>query len=273
MAVAMKISQDAFENMPYDSGMLLKTFNVNNPTTPQDSDILCTTSGDISINTSRDLIDLSEDVNNLHGKYKEYQIGKAHTAQIQFTSIEFTDKALQMALGSADISGNKVSARNALYQSDFQDVWWVCKTLGDKLLVIHLMNTLSSGGVQFSTSKEAKGKIGLTLDAFSSVTQQDIAPIEFYIIEADTPSISVEDTALTLHVGDSAYTLRATVVPDDATVTWTSGDTDVCTVASSWNGVKITPVATGRSAVTGSITVDGVTYTATCLVDVVSTGA
>lgn len=268
MAVAMKISQTAFENMPYDSGMLLKAFNVNNPVTPQDSDILCTTSGDISINTSREMIDLSEDVNNLHGRFKEYQVGKGHTAQISFTSIEFTNDALKFALGSADIDGNKVAPRNQLYQSDFQDVWWVCKTLGGKLLVIHLMNAISSGGVQFSTTKDAKGTIGLTLDAYASVQQQDVAPIEFYIIGAETPSLSVETGSLTLHADDAPYILRATVVPDDATVTWESGDTDVCTVTSVWNGVKITPVATGRAAVTGTMTVSGVTYTATCLVTV-----
>lgn len=273
MAVAMKISQTAFENMPYDSGMLLKTFNVNNPVTPQDSDILCTTSGDISINTSREMIDLSEDINNLHGRFKEYQVGKGHTAQISFTSIEFTDQALKFALGSADISGNKIAPRNQLYQSDFQDVWWVCKTLGDKLLVIHLFNAISSGGVQFSTSKDAKGTIGLTLDAYASVTQQDVAPIEFYIIDAENPSISLESYNITLKSTDPVYTLRATVVPSDATVTWESGDTSVCTVASAWYGVNITPVAAGRAAVTGKITVNGVDYTATCLVLVESAGA
>lgn len=272
MAVAMKISQTAFENMPYDSGMLLKTFNVNNPVTPQDSDILCTTTGDISITTSREMIDLSEDVNNLHGRFKEYQVGKGHTAQISFTSIEFTSDALKFALGSADVDGNKIAPRNQLYQSDFTDVWWVCKTLGDKLLVIHLMNSISSGGVQFSTTKDAKGTIGLTLDAYASVTDQDTAPIEFYIIDADTPSIAVETTSLTLETTDDPYTLRATVVPSDASVTWTSGDTDVCTVTGTWNGCKITPVAAGRAAVTGKITVNGVDYTATCLVTV-SAGA
>lgn len=272
MAVAMKISQTAFENMPYDSGMLLKTFNVNNPVTPQDSDILCTTSGDISITTNREMIDLSEDVNNLHGRFKEYQVGRGHTAQISFTSIEFTNQALKMALGSAEIDGNKVAPRNQLYQSDFQDVWWVCKTLGDKLLVIHLMNTISSGGVQFSTSKDAKGTMGLTLDAYASVQQQDVAPIEFYIIEAGTPSISLDTNNVTMLTTDSPFTLRATTVPDDATITWTSGDTDVCTVQSTWNGCKITAVAAGRTAVTGEITVSGVDYTSTCLVTV-SAGA
>lgn len=272
MAVAMKISQDAFENMPYDSGMLLKTFNVSNPVTPQDSDILCTTTGNISITTSREMIDLSEDVNNLHGRFKEYQVGKGHTAQISFTSIEFTSDALKFALGSADVDGNKVAPRNQLYQSDFTDVWWVCKTLGDKLLVIHLMNSISSGGVQFSTTKDAKGTIGLTLDAYASVTQQDVAPIEFYIIEADNPSISLDTHNVTMLTTDSPFTLRATTVPNDATITWTSGDTDVCTVTSTWNGCKITAVAAGRTAVTGKITVSGVDYTSTCLVTV-SAGA
>jgi hypothetical protein len=136
------------------------------------------------------------------------------------------------------------------------------------------MNTLSTGGFQFTTTKDAKGTLGLTLSAFADLAQQDVEPLEFYLIDADVPSISLASTTLTLHSNDSPYTLRADVVPSDATVTWTSGDTDVCTVTGTWNGCKITPVAAGRTAVTGKITVSGTEYTATCLVTVEeSTGA
>jgi hypothetical protein len=274
MSVVMKITQDAFESMVNDSGMLLKTFNPNNPVTPQDSEILTTTTGGITLNVDREITDLSDDVNNAHGTFKQYQVGKQHKPTIQFTAIEMTPEIIAMGLGSADITDNKVTPRAKIYNSDFQDVWWVCKTLGDKLLVLHAMNTLSTGGFQFTTNKDAKGTLGLTLSAFADIAQQDVEPLEFYLIDADVPSISLASTTLTLHSNDSPYTLRAEVVPSDAEITWIVGSTDVCTVTGTWNGCKITPVAAGRTAVTGKITVSGTEYTATCLVTVEeSTGA
>lgn len=266
--VAMKITQDAFNNMPFDSGMWLKTFNVDNPVTPADSDILCTTTGDISINYTPTYTDLSEDVNNLHGRFKEFQHKNGATVQASFTALEATQEVLAMAFGTADINGNNVAPRTELYASDFKDRYWVGKTFGGKLVVAHLMNTISTGGVQFSTSKDGKGTIGVTLDAFASVTQQDVEPIEFYIIEADVPSISLEDYTASIRVGDTPFQLRATVVPSDATITWTTGDASIATVESKWYGAAITAVGAGRTAITGKITVSGVDYTATCLVSV-----
>ena len=70
------------------------------------------------------------------------------------------------------------------------------------------------------------------------------------------PSVTITGTA-TAAVG-STSTLTATVVPAGSTVTWTSSDTDVATVA---EGV-VTGVDAGTSTITASITVDGITYAA-----------
>lgn len=57
-------------------------------------------------------------------------------------------------------------------------------------------------------------------------------------------------------------TISVDAVPDGTTVTWTSGDTAVATVSA---GV-VTAEGEGNTIITGSITVDGVTYTDTCTV-------
>lgn len=274
MAVAMKITADAFNNMPYDSGMLLNRFNVNNPTTPADADIVCTTTGDITINCNLETIDLSEDVNNLHGEFMEFQQPNGWTVEMSFTALEMTPEVLRTAFGAADVDGNKVSPRNTFYLRDFRDLWWVGKTLGGGLVVAHIMNAISTGGVQFTTTKNGKGTMGVTLKGFASLQAQDVVPVEFYVLEAETPSISLSARTVKMRVGDSAYRLDVTTVPDDATVTWEVGDTDVCTIEEKWYGCNITPVGAGRSSVTAKMTVDGETYTATCLVDVsTNTGA
>lgn len=80
---------------------------------------------------------------------------------------------------------------------------------------------------------------------------------------AENPSIDIDKTAVTIPVEGTA-TITATTIPDSETVTWTSSDTDVATVAA---GV-VTGVAEGTATVTASITVDGTAYTKTCEVTV-----
>lgn len=74
--------------------------------------------------------------------------------------------------------------------------------------------------------------------------------------DGTVPSVTITGTA-TAAVG-STSTLTATVVPAGSTVTWTSSDTDVATVAA---GV-VTGVDAGTATITASITVDGITYAA-----------
>lgn len=74
--------------------------------------------------------------------------------------------------------------------------------------------------------------------------------------DGTVPSVTITGTA-TAAVG-STSTLTATVVPAGSTVTWTSSDTDVATVAA---GV-VTGVDAGTATITASITVNGLTYAA-----------
>lgn len=74
-------------------------------------------------------------------------------------------------------------------------------------------------------------------------------------------SIEFNHHALNLDVGDTA-TLAATVTPAASTITWSSSNSEIASVA---DGV-VTGEAQGNAIITGSITVDGVTFTDTCTV-------
>ena len=78
-----------------------------------------------------------------------------------------------------------------------------------------------------------------------------------------TPKVVLDKTTAEVEA-NKTITLTATTIPADATVTWTSDDTDVATVA----GGVVTGVAEGTATITASITVDGESYTATCEVTV-----
>lgn len=90
-------------------------------------------------------------------------------------------------------------------------------------------------------------------NAISDPTENSI----LYIME--DAGISLDKSTLTITTTGS---LTATTVPAGGTVTWASSDTDVATVS---NGT-VTKVAAGTCTVTASVTVNGVTYTASCLV-------
>lgn len=76
------------------------------------------------------------------------------------------------------------------------------------------------------------------------------------------PSISLPQS-ITLANGESAE-LPVTVVPADATVTWSSSNNEVASVTS--GGVVTAEASTGNAIITASITIGGVTYTATTTV-------
>ena len=77
------------------------------------------------------------------------------------------------------------------------------------------------------------------------------------------PDIALDKETLTVAEGSTA-TLTATTVPAGETVTWTSSDSTVASVA---NGV-VTGVDAGTATITASITVNGTNYTDTCAVTV-----
>lgn len=80
---------------------------------------------------------------------------------------------------------------------------------------------------------------------------------------AVTPDIVLNKSNLALTVGNTAK-LKATTIPADATVTWTSGSTSIATVVDG----TVTAVGVGSTTVTAKITVDGSDYTDTCAVAV-----
>lgn len=85
----------------------------------------------------------------------------------------------------------------------------------------------------------------------------------FVIGSGTVPSVTLSSNEESIAVAGTE-TLTATVVPAGATVTWTTSDSDVATVAA---GV-VTGVAAGEATITALITVDGTTYFDTCEVTV-----
>lgn len=257
------ITLDDFQAMQFDSGFLVKNFDPSNVEIDHE-DIVDITSGNIGFQLTPTLVDLGQDVNNLHGVFKELQyISQWSGGQLTFTSLKFSVENYKRNLGAADISGNKVSPRMYLKSEDFESIAWVGKLIGGGFAAIVMKNTVSTGGISISTSKDGKGTNSVTLTGFMSIEDQETVPAEFYAITGDV-GVTLNKHKATVAVG-STVKLTAYPQPDSLTTTWSSDNTSEATVS----GGVVTGVAAGTVKITATVTSGNNTASDTCIVTVV----
>lgn len=182
MGMFTVIPQDTFESMQLDAGVLLTSFNPASPTAPNDSDIVCATTGGITVTCQPEYSDLGEDVDNVPNNMKELKHLDSWTCSIEFTSLDTSPEGIRLALGAADITAQsgKIVPRKDLAQSDFSDIWWVGDKADGGLVAVKLKNALSTEGFSLQTTKNGKGQTSCTLTGHVSMSAQDVMPMEFY---------------------------------------------------------------------------------------------
>lgn len=276
------ITEQQFSSMQFDSGVILSNFDPTNPTDITGDKILFATTGDISITSGKEIVDLGEDVNNLHGRLKELQYLSNRTNTVSFTALNLDAATLAYALGAAKTSrvtgsnvAEQVELKNYLELSDFKDVWWVGMLIGGGVVAVNLKNALSTDDVSLSTSKDGKGNLSVTLTAFGTIRDLTLVPITYYYIPE--MSVSLNNQNITLSVGGTSNLEAVISKPStisDVTTTWKSMNTNVATVApDSKDETKatVTAVKAGKSAVVVSVTDGkGTTATSTCYITVES---
>ena len=82
-----KIPQDTFNALQLDAGVMLTTFDPANPVEPADSDILCATTGGITVNCTPTYSDLGSDVDNVPANMMELMHLDSWACSIATTSI------------------------------------------------------------------------------------------------------------------------------------------------------------------------------------------
>lgn len=268
-----KIPSDMWQKVQMNAGVFVRNFD---PATGEYSGILGATTGGSQFTATPAYLDLGEDVDNCPKGTKELKVLDYYDVNCSGTFVSVDTETGRDLVGAADIDSNDAThiiPRNNLEQTDFKDLWWI----GDYSNVntganagycaIHMLNTLNTGGFQLQSTDKGKGNFAFTFTGHYSINDPDEVPFEIYIKGTATtqPNVTLDRHAVTVEVDDTV-TLKATTVPEGATVTWSSSDTDKATVS----GGVVTGKAAGNVIVTASITVDGVTYTDT--VTVVVTG-
>ena len=261
-----KISQDTFDELQLDAGVLLSAFDPDDPATPDDEDIICATTGGINVICRPNYSDFGEDVDNVPNNMMEFKHLDYWDCSMAFTSIKFSAAALKLGVGAFDVDAESgaIKPRRDLAQTDFKDIWWVGDKTDGGAVAVRLKNGLSTEGVNIQTSKNGKGTMALTIVGHMSIDNQDEIPMEFYVLEGDDTVVSVKQILShvtstneaktvtktsaysTTLAAKTDYTIESVVVlmggedvTDDA---WTSG-TGVVSIASVTGDIVIIATA------------------------------
>lgn len=182
---AKKVAADAAQNIQVDAGLLLNTFDVTSATEPSDSDIVCATTGDFSITATPETSDFLEDVNNAPKNTMEGKRITGWTCGLTVNCLEITADTLGLALGASKVNTNGgITPRDQYEITDFKSLYWIGDMVDeDKLFVVKMDNTVSTGGLSFTATNNGKGQLALTLTPHASLSDVTKIPMEFYILE------------------------------------------------------------------------------------------
>lgn len=269
MGVATQIPIDTFDDIQLDAGILLSEFDPTTPSSVVNSDIISATSGGFQIDCKPTYSDMGSDVDNCPENTKELKHLDGWDITIKFTALRSKNNMFKLSLGAADIdmTTGKVTPRKDLKQTDFADsLWWIGDKADGGLVAVNAKNVLSTDGLSYKTSKNNKSTMSVTLTCHVSLYAQSEMPVDIYVIDGDSDAVSIAlNKSLTTIEDGKTETLVATATPADATVTWTSSDTSVATVAA---GV-VTAVDPGTAVIVAKASKNDVESVAMCIVTVV----
>lgn len=181
-----KLSETAFQELQLNAGIILDAFD---PATAEVTlaNIVGATTGGVSFSAVPTYSDFGEDVDNCPNNTKELKQLDSMDVRMSGTFVTVTAASVKRLLAAADVSGDKITPRRDLRDEDFKDLWWV-GDYSDKngedaggFIAVHMMNTLSVGGLSIQSSKSAKGQFAFEFAAHYSMEDPDTVPFEVYV--------------------------------------------------------------------------------------------
>ena len=184
-----KIPETTFQNIQLNAGVLLSSFTPSSATVSGEA-IIGATTGGINFTATPTYIDFGEDIDNCPKNMKELKKLDSWEVKCSGTFVTVDTSVAKSLIGAADIGTSdttKVTPRNDLAQSDFNDIW-IVGDYSDKngdtnggFIAIHMMNALSTGGFQIQTADKEKGQFAFEYTAHYSMSAQGTVPFEVYV--------------------------------------------------------------------------------------------
>lgn len=189
MARFTKVPETTFENLQINAGIILSSFTPDAPPTAEEmlQNIICATTGGNTFYATPSFADFGEDIDNMPKNTKELKRLQSWEVKLSGTALTVDAASAKRLIGAADVSGNQITPRTDLLETDFSDIWLVAD-YGDKngetnggFIAIHMMSALSTGGFQLKTSDKAKGQFPFEYTAHYSIADQTTVPFEVFI--------------------------------------------------------------------------------------------
>lgn len=187
-----RIPESAFKELVLNAGYLATNFNIETEEEPTEEELLGATTGGINFTAVPSFTDFGEDIDNCPKNMKELKQIESWEVKLSGTYVSGSAANVKSMLGAADVTttsskASKITPRNDLKDSDFTDLWLLCDysnkhgaTKGG-YCVVHMLNTLSTGGFSLKTGDKEKGQMSFEYTAHYSITAQDTVPCEVYI--------------------------------------------------------------------------------------------
>ena len=184
-----QIPASTFKELQLNAGILTSNFAPTTGTVESNA-MLGATSGGISFTATPTYTDLGDDIDNCPKNMMELKKLESWEIKMSGTFLTVNTAQAKSLMAAADIGSSdttKVTPRNDVALTDFNDIWWI-GDYSDKngatnggYIAIHMMNALSTGGFQLQSSDKAKGQFAFEYSAHYSMDAADTVPFEIYI--------------------------------------------------------------------------------------------
>ena len=184
-----QIPANTFKELQLNAGILTSSFAPTTGTVESNA-MLGATSGGVSFTATPTYADWGDGIDNCPKNMMELKKLESWEVKISGTFLTVNTAQAKSLMAAADIGGSdttKVTPRNDVALTDFNDIWWI-GDYSDKngatnggYIAIHMMNALSTGGFQLQSGDKAKGQFAFEYTAHYSMDAADTVPFEIYI--------------------------------------------------------------------------------------------
>lgn len=181
-----KIPVDTFKHITLNAGMIVDYFD---PATAEYGNQLYATTGGTNFSCVPTDEDMGADIDNCPKDTMELRKRKDFAVKMSGTAVTLEKNSAKTFIGSADVSGEKITPRRDLQLTDFKTFWLVAD-YSDKngnsnggFLAIKIINGLSTGGFSIQTGDQKKTNFPFEITGHTSLYAQDVVPCEIYIHE------------------------------------------------------------------------------------------
>lgn len=184
-----QIPANTFKELQLNAGILTSNFAPTTGTVESNM-LLGATSGGISFTATPTYADWGDGIDNCPKNMMELKKLESWEVKMSGTFLTVNTAQAKSLMAAADIGVSdktKITPRNDVAATDFDDIWWI-GDYSDKngatnggYIAIHMMNALSTGGFQLQSGDKTKGQFAFEYTAHYSMDAPDTVPYEIYI--------------------------------------------------------------------------------------------